>query len=144
MTFECSNPIFGRTINPLNEKLSPRGSSGGESALIAAKGSCLGLGSDGAGSLRIPAAFCGLYALKPSFGRLSLEGNGNEGVYIEFIQPCLGPLARNIEDLELFMQSATEINLDRHDWSLKYRKDFQPYQFKKKRLKIGYFTLWLH
>jgi amidase len=61
---EAFNNIFGRTTNPYNRTLTPGGSSGGEGALIALKGSPLGVGSDIGGSVRIPAGFCGLYALK--------------------------------------------------------------------------------
>jgi amidase len=57
---ETINNIFGTTKNPCNLSLSVGGSSGGEAALIAAKGSILGSGTDGGGSLRFPAAFCGL------------------------------------------------------------------------------------
>lgn len=68
MCGETINNIFGRTLNPANRKLTSGGSSGGEGALIALKGSPLGVGSDIGGSIRIPAGFNGLYGLRPTVG----------------------------------------------------------------------------
>ncbi|XP_032923341.1 vitamin D3 hydroxylase-associated protein-like [Catharus ustulatus] len=73
-SYDCSNPIFGQTLNPLNPQKSPGGSSGGEGALIAGGGSILGVGSDIGGSIRLPSSFCGLCGLKPTASRLSLSG----------------------------------------------------------------------
>lgn len=70
MTFECSNPIYGRTLNPQDINRGPGGSSGGEGALIAAGGSILGIGTDIGGSIRIPANMCGICGLKPTSGRI--------------------------------------------------------------------------
>ncbi|HEX4809808.1 MAG TPA: amidase family protein, partial [Bryobacteraceae bacterium] len=67
-SFESDNLIYGRTNNPYDLTRTPGGSSGGESALIAACGSPLGLGSDCAGSVRLPAAFCGITSIKPTSG----------------------------------------------------------------------------
>lgn len=72
--FECSNPLWGRTTNPYNDKYTCGGSSGGEAALLAMDGSAIGMGSDIGGSLRIPTAYCGIYSLKPSHGRISAIG----------------------------------------------------------------------
>ena len=73
--FESDNLIRGRTNNPYDVTRTPGGSSGGEAALIAAGGSPLGLGSDCAGSVRLPAHFCGIAALKPTSGRLARTGH---------------------------------------------------------------------
>jgi hypothetical protein len=72
--FECSNPVWGRSTNPYNDAYTCGGSSGGEAALLAMDGSAIGIGSDVGGSLRIPAAYCGIYSLKPSQGRISPFG----------------------------------------------------------------------
>src|SRR5581483_6698799 len=69
--FESDNLIYGRTNNPYDPSRTSGGSSGGEAALIAACGSPMGLGSDAAGSVRLPAHFCGIASLKPTSGRLS-------------------------------------------------------------------------
>lgn len=74
MVGETINNIIGYTTNPKNRSLSAGGSSGGEGALISLKGSPVGFGTDIGGSIRIPAAFCGLYGLRPSAGRLPYEG----------------------------------------------------------------------
>ena len=66
--------MWGRTANPLNPNLSPGGSSGGESCLIAAGGSLLGIGSDIGGSVRIPAHFTGVFGFKGTKDRLSPVG----------------------------------------------------------------------
>ena len=65
-SFGCSNPIWGLTMNPHNKERTPGGSSGGEGCLIAAGGSPFGIGNDLAGSIRVPAAFCGIAAIKPT------------------------------------------------------------------------------
>src|SRR6476661_5198965 len=66
---ESDNPLYGRTNNPWNVERSCGGSSGGEAALIAAGASPLGLGNNIGGSLRIPAAFCGIASIRPTAGR---------------------------------------------------------------------------
>ena len=73
--FESDNLIFGPTNNPYDLSRTSGGSSGGEAALIAACGSPLGLGSDAAGSVRVPAAFCGIAGIKPTSGRLPRTGH---------------------------------------------------------------------
>jgi len=97
--FETDNLLFGLTRNPYDAARTPGGSSGGEAALIAACGSPLGLGSDCAGSVRLPAAFCGCAAIKPTSGRLPRTGHfPPAGGWVEAIwQP--GPMARSVEDL---------------------------------------------
>lgn len=102
--FESDNLIYGRTNNPYDLSRTPGGSSGGESALIAACGSPLGLGSDAAGSVRLPAAFCGIAGIKPTSGRLPRTGHvPPAGGWIEALWQ-IGPMARNTEDLILAMR----------------------------------------
>lgn len=102
--YESDNLIFGRTNNPYDLDRTPGGSSGGESALIAACGSPLGLGSDAAGSVRLPAAFCGITSIKPTSGRLPRTGHvPPAGGWIEALWQ-IGPMARHTEDLVLAMQ----------------------------------------
>lgn len=101
----CDNPVYGRTNNPWDPARTPGGSSGGEAAIIAAGGPPLGLGADIGGSIRMPAHFCGLYALLPTARRLTnldtaphAETAGQEAI---IAQPC--PIARSVEDLDLAM-----------------------------------------
>jgi amidase len=101
--FETDNLLFGRTNNPYDLTRTSGGSSGGEAALIAACGSPMGLGSDCAGSVRLPAAFCGIAGIKPTSGRLPRTGHfPPAGGWIESIWQ-IGPMARQIEDLILMM-----------------------------------------
>ncbi len=102
-SFETDNLIYGRTNNPYDNTRTPGGSSGGESALIGTCGSPLGLGSDAAGSVRLPAAFCGIVSIKPTSGRLPRTGHvPPAGGWIEALWQ-IGPMARYIEDLILAM-----------------------------------------
>lgn len=101
--YESDNLIYGRTNNPYALDHTPGGSSGGESALIAACGSPLGLGSDAAGSVRVPAAFCGIASIKPTSGRLPRTGHvPPAGGWIEALWQ-IGPMARYVDDLVLAM-----------------------------------------
>ncbi len=103
-SFETDNLIYGRTNNPYDLSRTPGGSSGGESALIAGCGSPLGLGSDAAGSVRLPAAFCGIASIKPTSGRLPRTGHvPPAGGWIEALWQ-IGPMARFTEDLVLAMR----------------------------------------
>ncbi|KAH9461811.1 hypothetical protein Pst134EB_005733 [Puccinia striiformis f. sp. tritici] len=103
-SFECSNPVFGHTHNPHKRDFTCGGSSGGEAALLASDGSCLGIGSDIGGSLRIPAHYSGCYSLKPCSGRIVQDGfrDCDDG-YTEILG-VIGPMARCWEDLVLLSQ----------------------------------------
>lgn len=97
--FETDNLLFGRTNNPYDLSRTPGGSSGGEAALIASCGSPFGLGSDCAGSVRVPAAFCGIASIKPTSGRIPRTGHfPPAGGWIEALWQ-IGPMARHVEDL---------------------------------------------
>ncbi len=102
--WEADNLIYGRTNNPYDLQLSPGGSSGGESAIIAAGGSPFGLGSDAGGSVRFPAHCTGIAAIKPTSGRVPRTGHfpGPGGVLDSLWQ--IGPLARYVEDLGLVLE----------------------------------------
>jgi amidase len=98
-SFETDNLIYGRTANPYDTARTPGGSSGGDAALIAAGGVPFGLGSDSAGSVRLPAHFCGIASLKPTSGRLPRTGHvPPAGGWIESLWQ-IGPMARRVEDL---------------------------------------------
>jgi len=98
-SFESDNLIYGRTNNPYDLTRTPGGSSGGEAALIAACGSPMGLGSDCLGSVRVPAAFCGIASIKPTSGRLPRTGHvPPAGGWAEALWQ-IGPMARRVEDL---------------------------------------------
>jgi fatty acid amide hydrolase len=116
MGWETDNRVYGRTNNPWNLDRSPGGSSGGESAIIAASGSPLGLAADLGGSVRVPAHFCGLHGLKPTSGRLTNDdlppglmalGNGLAAM----VQQA-GPIARTVADIQLAMGLLAETSLE--------------------------------
>jgi fatty acid amide hydrolase len=104
MAFESENPLYGRTNNPHDLSRSPGGSSGGESAIIAAGGSPLGLGTDIAGSVRNPAAFTGIAALKPTTGRTPDVGRLSIPAGQQAIPSQVGVLARRVADLALGLE----------------------------------------
>lgn len=103
LAFESDNLIYGRTLNPYDFTRTPGGSSGGEAAIISAGGSPFGLGSDAAGSIRVPSHNCGLAGLKPTAGRVPRTGHFPpvDGI-LESIWH-VGPLARRVEDLALVL-----------------------------------------
>ncbi|EIW63987.1 general amidase GmdA [Trametes versicolor FP-101664 SS1] len=108
LSLETNNNIYGRTLNPHNRALTPGGSSGGESALIAVHGSPLGVGTDIGGSIRIPAAYMGLYGLKGSVGRMPHAGLMGSHDGMDAIVGALGPLATSARDLALFARVMLE------------------------------------
>ena len=103
MAWETDNALYGRTNNPWALDRTPGGSSGGEAAAIAAGLSAGGVGSDGGGSIRVPAHFSGICGLKPTPGRVPATGH---------FPPCggpfaltgvVGPMARTVDDVETLL-----------------------------------------
>jgi len=109
--WEADNLIYGRTNNPYDLSLSPGGSSGGESAIIAAGGSPFGLGSDAGGSVRFPAHCTGIASIKPTSGRVPRTGHfpGPGGLLDALWQ--IGPLARFVEDLALVLPVISGVDM---------------------------------
>ncbi|NWV19353.1 VDHAP protein, partial [Origma solitaria] len=113
INYDCSNLIFGQTLNPLNHQKSPGGSSGGEGALIAGGGSILGIGSDVAGSIRLPSSFCGLCGLKPTGNRIRYIPTSifffhplwRWQPFVPAVTGMLGPMARDVDSLALCMKA---------------------------------------
>ena len=110
MCYESVNEIYGRALNPHNKERTPGGSSGGEAALV---GSCsipFAVGSDIGGSVRLPAAFCGVFGMIPTPGRVSNFGNvpvqpyKTDCAHQIYIKPTMGPIAKSVSDLKLLMQ----------------------------------------
>jgi Asp-tRNA(Asn)/Glu-tRNA(Gln) amidotransferase A subunit family amidase len=105
MAYETANLLHGQTRNPWDLDRSPGGSSGGESAAIAAGMSAAGLGSDSGGSVRVPAHFTGICALKPTPGRIPGRGHLPGCVGPFAILGAIGPMARTIPDIALLFRT---------------------------------------
>lgn len=101
MAYETDNLLYGRTSNPWDRARTPGGSSGGESAAIAAGMSAAGLGSDSGGSVRLPAHFTGICSLKPTPGRIPGRGHLPPCVGPFSVLGAIGPMARTIQDVSL-------------------------------------------
>ncbi|KIW17941.1 hypothetical protein PV08_05136 [Exophiala spinifera] len=116
MTADSHNNVWGRTLNPHNTTLTAGGSTGGEGALIAFRGSPLGIGTDIAGSIRIPSLCCGIYGFKPSSARIPF-GNQQAPVPDEFslIHCSAGPMANSFEALQLLTEAVISARPARKD-----------------------------
>ena len=143
MWIETTNNIYGTSLNPWDPTRTPGGSSGGDAGLVASRCTPLAIGSDIAGSVRIPSAFCGVYGFKPGSYRVSYKecaGCYPDGDLIEeLIRPSYGPMGRSVEDLALVLRSWWVPQLWEHDpYVFPLVFDEQQYQSTEK-LKIGYF-----
>ncbi len=103
--YETDNRLVGRTSNPWNPEWTAGGSSGGESAAIASLMSPGGVGSDGGGSIREPAHFCGICGLKPTPGRISAFGHWPPIVEPAGFMGVVGPMARTVQDVGLLFNA---------------------------------------
>jgi Asp-tRNA(Asn)/Glu-tRNA(Gln) amidotransferase A subunit family amidase len=101
MNYETDNRLSGKTSNPWNFAFSAGGSSGGEAAAIASGCSFGGVGSDGGGSIRVPAHFCGICGLKPTPGRIPSNGHYPPGNSAFGWLGVVGPMARTVADLRI-------------------------------------------
>jgi amidase len=108
-----STSHYGRTLNPFNIHLTSGGSSGGEAALIAMKGSVLGVGTDIGGSIRCPSAFCGIYGFKPTTCTLPMQDMCHHAFSAELnVVASTGPMCRSLRDMQLF----TKLLIDAQPW----------------------------
>src|SRR2546429_6913591 len=104
MAWETDNLLYGRTNSPWDLSRTSGGSSGGESAAIASGCSAGGVGSDGGGSIRVPAHFTGICGLKPTPGRIPATGHFPESVGPFALLGVVGPMARTITDLKILFE----------------------------------------
>ncbi|MBV8053537.1 MAG: amidase [Acidobacteriaceae bacterium] len=104
MAWETDNLLYGRTNNPCDISRTAGGSSGGEAAAIASGCSAGGVGSDGGGSIRVPAHFCGICGLKPTPGRISSTGHFPTSVAPFALLGVVGPMTRTIADLKVLFE----------------------------------------
>src|SRR5271168_6772 len=104
MAYETDNSLYGRTNSPWDVERTPGGSSGGEAAAIAAGCSAGGVGSDGGGSIRVPAHFSGICGLKPTPGRIPATGHFPTSVGPFALLGVVGPMARTVADLKVLFE----------------------------------------
>ncbi|MBD3193874.1 MAG: amidase [Candidatus Lokiarchaeota archaeon] len=130
------NPIFGKTKNPWNLERTSGGSSGGAGASIATGMGPLALGSDGGGSIRIPSSFCGVYGLKPTYGRIPhYPSAGIKWTGLDHY----GPIVRYVKDAALMLDvMAGPFEGDRHSLPKNDIKYFDLVDIQPKNIKIGY------
>lgn len=134
---ETDNSLYGRTNNPYDLDHTPGGSSGGEAAIIAAGGSALGIGSDGGGSIRVPAHYCGLAGIKPTQGLIPFTGavlGDTPGIFGNVV--ANGPLARSVDDLILALSVLA--GPDRRDFRALPIEFQDPNLVDVKRLRVAY------
>jgi Asp-tRNA(Asn)/Glu-tRNA(Gln) amidotransferase A subunit family amidase len=104
MAWETDNLLYGRTNSPWDLDRTPGGSSGGEAAAIAAGMSAAGVGSDGGGSIRVPAHFSGICGLKPTPGRIPSTGHYPTSAGPFALLGVVGPMARTVADLKILFE----------------------------------------
>jgi Asp-tRNA(Asn)/Glu-tRNA(Gln) amidotransferase A subunit family amidase len=119
MDYNADNLVFGRTNHPLDSSLTPGGSSGGEAVAIATRMSPGGIGSDLAGSVRIPAHFCGICGLKPTTGRIPGELQFPPSIGPYSLGAVIGPMARTVGDLRLLLSALSKDPFERSSFELR-------------------------
>jgi len=137
MAWETDNLLYGRTNSPWDLERTPGGSSGGEAAAIASGMSAGGVGSDGGGSIRVPAHFSGICGLKPTPGRIPSTGHYPTSAGPFALIGVVGPMARTVGDLKLLfevVQGADDGDACSAPVPLRWPADDQV-----KKLKVGYF-----
>jgi Asp-tRNA(Asn)/Glu-tRNA(Gln) amidotransferase A subunit family amidase len=137
MAWETDNFLYGRTNNPWDLSRTAGGSSGGEAAAIASGCSAGGVGSDGGGSIRVPAHFCGICGLKPTPGRVPATGHFPQSAGPFALLGVVGPMARTVADLKLLFEAMQ--GPDTGDPSAAPVPVRWPDRIELKKTRIGYF-----
>jgi Asp-tRNA(Asn)/Glu-tRNA(Gln) amidotransferase A subunit family amidase len=137
MAWETDNLLYGRTNNPWDLTRTPGGSSGGEAAAIAAAMSAGGVGSDGGGSIRVPAHFSGICGLKPTPGRIPSTGHFPVSAGPFALIGVVGPMARTVGDLRLLFEAMQGPDIG--DTCAAPVSVRWPSSAEMKKLKVGYF-----
>lgn len=137
MAYETANPLYGRTNSPWDFEHTPGGSSGGEAAAIASGISAAGVGSDGGGSIRVPAHFSGICGLKPTPGRIPATGHFPESLGPFAALGVVGPMARTVADLNVLFRVMAGADLGDTSTAPVPLSDISDDQVR--RVRIGYF-----
>jgi amidase len=137
MMSDSYNHVFGQSVNSFNRHLISGGSSGGEGAILGARASIIGIGTDIGGSIRIPAVLQGLYGLCPTIGRIPNRDSGRPQKYV--VPPVAGPMTTSLASIELFMESYSSISpwtSDPQIFPIAWRRELAVPP--RRPLKIGY------
>jgi fatty acid amide hydrolase len=137
LSYESRNPIWGPVNNPWDLGRTPGGSSGGESAALAAGCSFLGLGSDLGGSIRVPAHFTGTAGLKPTLDRWPARGCQTGIPGQEATRGMPGPMARTSRDIALWMSAIDPVKASRLDGRVPPLPFTDPARIELNRLRVG-------
>ena len=137
MAYESDNFLYGRTNNPWNPACTAGGSSGGEAAAIAAGCSAGGMGSDGGGSVRVPAHFSGICGLKPTPGLIPRTGHWPACLGPSAFLGLVGPMARTVEDVRLLLEISSGVEY--HDPSAAPVALERPAESEVLRTTVGWF-----
>jgi fatty acid amide hydrolase len=141
LTIESQNNIWGKAMNPWNKNRSCGGSTGGDSGLVAANISPLGIGTDLAGSLRIPTHFCGIAGFKNTSNRFTTDGLSiwKEGDAQSFkpLQIVIGPVAKKVYDLVLCLKSFWNVKVHELDARIPPMPFNEELYNSKKPMRIG-------
>eukprot|EP01114_Cavostelium_apophysatum_P005517 TRINITY_DN1665_c0_g1_i3.p1 TRINITY_DN1665_c0_g1~~TRINITY_DN1665_c0_g1_i3.p1 ORF type:complete len:476 (-),score=114.82 TRINITY_DN1665_c0_g1_i3:49-1476(-) len=148
LSYESNNLVYGRTSNPHDPSRTAGGSSGGEAAIVAAKGTPFGIGSDIGGSIRLPAHYNGICGIKATKGAVPLskcyylgEGINTEDVLtLSGEMASIGPLSRFAEDLELVYSVISGTDFNDSFCLVKPYKFGASKEIDVKKLRVGYFT----
>ena len=138
MAYESDNHLYGRTNNPWNLDYTAGGSSGGEAAAIASGCSAGGFGSDGGGSVRVPAHFTGICGLKPTPGIIPRTGHWPACLGPSAFLGLIGPMARTVEDVRLLLEVTAGVEY--HDPSAVPVEMRAPSENEMLKIKVGWFT----
>jgi amidase len=150
MTADSENNVFGRTLNPNNTSLTAGGSTGGEGALIALRGSILGVGTDIGGSVRIPSMSCGIYGMKPTSTVFPYTGQASPGAPgSAAFAASAGPMATSMRACRFLLQSVVKAE----PWKFDFGCDRLPWvgndeKISSSKLRVGYveddgnYTIW--
>src|SRR5947208_16442675 len=137
MAWETDNLLYGRTNNPWDLLRTPGGSSGGEASAIASGCSAGGVGSDGGGSIRVPAHFTGICGLKPTPGRIPATGHFPISVGPFALLVVVGPMARTVKDFKVLFEVMQ--GPDYGDPSAAPVPVRWPSEDELKKIRVGYF-----
>jgi fatty acid amide hydrolase len=149
LAIESTNNIYGTSQNPWKRTHTPGGSSGGDAAMVSARVAPISIGTDLAGSIRIPSAFCGIYGINPTADRMPLKGilsahpeHGSVSYTYPLMKVAVGPMGRTVDDLALILRSIWHEDTFKRDPSvtpLTFNSSvFEEYSTRN-NLRIGYF-----